>query len=187
MCSGFCPALLLKTQLPGPFTTSEAQLCGVGRHGRLIMATITFGGVGSGIDTESIISGLVSASRTPLNRVQTQNAQVGSAISSMSDIGNLLSKLKDAVSGLDTVQEVGSFKAASDSKAVVATAAGGAQPGSFKIEVGKLASAYKSYSNTLGISQPSQALGQNGTLGLSVGGKSVNLSIAATDTLDQVI
>jgi len=151
------------------------------------MPTITFGGVGSGIDTESIISGLVSASRTPLTRVQTQNTQVGSALSTMSDIGNLLSKFKDAVSALDTVQEVGSFKATSDSKAVVATAAGGAQPGSFKIEVGKLASAYKAYSNNLGISQATQALGQSGTLGLSVGGKSVNLSISATDTIDQVM
>jgi flagellar hook-associated protein 2 len=151
------------------------------------MPTITFGGVGSGIDTESIISGLLGASQTPLNRVKSQGSQVSSAISSMSDIGSLLSKLKDAVSSLDTVQEVGSFKAASDNKAVVATAAGGAQPGSFKIEVSKLASAYKAYSNTLGVTQANQALGQNGTLGLSVGGKNVNLSISATDTLDQVM
>jgi flagellar hook-associated protein 2 len=151
------------------------------------MPTITFGGVGSGIDTESIISGLLNASRGPIGRVQTQNQQVGSAISSMSDIGNLLSKFKDAVSALDTITEVGSFKAASDNKAVVATAAGGAQPGSFQVEISKLASSYKAYSNNLGITQPSQALGQNGTLGLSVAGKSANLSIAATDTIDQVM
>jgi flagellar hook-associated protein 2 len=151
------------------------------------MPTITFGGVGSGIDTETIISGLLNASRTPLNRVQTQNQQVSSAISSMSDIGSLLSKLKDAVSALDTVQEVGSFKAASDNKAIVASAAGNATPGSFQVDVSKLASAYKAYSNNLGITQINQALGQNGTLGLSVAGKSVNLSIAATDTIDQVM
>ena len=151
------------------------------------MPAITFGGVGSGIDTESIISGLLNASKGPLNRVQDQAAQTQSAISSMSDIGNLLSKFKDAVGALDTIGEVGSFKAASDSKAVVATAAGGAQPGSFKVTVSQLASAYKAYSNPLAITQPGQALGQNGSLTLAVGGKSVNLNIAATDTLDQVM
>jgi flagellar hook-associated protein 2 len=151
------------------------------------MPTITFGGVGSGIDTETIISGLISASRGPITRVQQQKLQTESAVSSLSDLGNLLSKFKDAVLGLDTIQEVGSFSAASDSKAVVATAAGGAQPGSFAIEVGQLAAAYKAYSNPLGISAPTEALGKSGTLGLSVNGNNVNLAIDPTDTLDAVI
>lgn len=151
------------------------------------MPTITFGGVGSGIDTEAIISGLVSASRGPITRVQQQKLQVESAVSSVSDLGNLLSKFKDAASALDTIQEVGSFSASSDSKAVVATAAGGAQPGSFAIKVNQLASAYKSYSNPLAISAPTEALGKSGTLGLSVNGQNVDLSIEAGDTLDSVI
>ncbi|HTV19250.1 MAG TPA: flagellar cap protein FliD N-terminal domain-containing protein, partial [Polyangiaceae bacterium] len=151
------------------------------------MATITFGGVGSGIDTEAIISGLVSASRGPITRVQQQKLQVDSAVSSLSDLGNLLSKFKDAASGLDTIQEVGSFSATSDSKAVVATAAGGAQPGSFAIKVDQLASAYKSYSDPLGIASATDALGKSGKLGLSINGKSVDLSIDPTDTLDSVI
>jgi flagellar hook-associated protein 2 len=151
------------------------------------MPTITFGGVGSGIDTEAIISGLIGASRGPITRVQQQSAQVQSAVSSMSDLGNLLGKFKDAVSALDTIQEVGSFKAASNNKAVVATAAGNAQPGSFEIKVTQLASAYKAYSDPLGITQVNDALGQSGTLGLSVNGKSVNLDIQPTDTLDNVL
>ncbi len=151
------------------------------------MPTITFGGVGSGIDTESIISGLLGASRGPLTRVQQRSTQTQSAVSSLSDVGNLLSKFKESLLALDTIQEVGSFKAASDNKAVAATAAGGAQPGSFKITVSQLASAYKAYSNPLGVTQSNQALNQNGTLGLTVAGKSANIAIAATDTLDQVL
>jgi flagellar hook-associated protein 2 len=151
------------------------------------MPAITFGGVGSGIDTESIISGLLSASKGPLNRVQEQASQTQSAISSLSEIGNLLSKFKDAVNALDTIQEVGSFSAASDGKAVVATANGAAQPGSFKVTVSQLASAYKSYSDSLGITTPTQALNQAGSLTLAVGDKSVNLNIAASDTIDQVM
>jgi flagellar hook-associated protein 2 len=151
------------------------------------MPTITFGGVGSGIDTESIISGLINASRTPLTRVQQQSSQVQSAISTMSDVGNLLSKFKDAASALDSIQEVGSFKTSSSSKAVVATASGGAQPGSFDVQVTQLAAAYKAYSNPLGVTQSSQALGQDGTLGLTVNGETVELEINPEDTLDNVI
>ena len=151
------------------------------------MPSITFGGVGSGIDTESIISGLLSASQGPISRVKTQQTQTQSAVSSLSDVGNLLGKLKDALVALDTTQEVGSFKAASDNKAVAVTANGAARPGSFKINVTQLASAYKAYSNTLAVTQSNQALNQAGTLSLSIGDKTANLSIAATDTLDQVI
>lgn len=151
------------------------------------MPTITFGGVGSGIDTESIISGLISASQGPLNRVKLQNSQVQSAVASVSDVGNLLSKLKDALLALDTTQEVGSFKAESSSKAIAATANGSAQAGSFEIEVTQLASAYKAYSEPLGVNKSNLALNQSGTLELSVAGNSAEIDIESTDTLDQVI
>jgi flagellar hook-associated protein 2 len=149
------------------------------------MAAVSFGGVGSGIDVNSIIDGLVAASQGPANRVKQQQSENQAAISSMSDIGSLLSKLKTAASGLDQLREVGSFKVTSSGDAVAATASGGANAGSFKIEVGKLATAYKSYSNGLGASS-STALGQSGTLSLSAGGKSANITIAAGDTLDAV-
>ena len=113
------------------------------------MPAITFGGIGSGIDVESIITGLVSASRGPLNRVNEQKNQVQSATSSVSDIGSLLSKLKTAVGALDTIGEVGSFKVTSSNEAIAATAAGNASAGSFEISVGRLATAYKSYSDGL--------------------------------------
>lgn len=151
------------------------------------MPTITFGGVGSGIDTEAIISGLLSASRGPLRRVQLQSSQTQSAVSSLSDVGNLLSKFKDAALALDSIQEVGSFQATSTDKAVAATANGAAQAGSFEISVSQLASAYKAYSNTLGVSQPSQALNQSGTLSIAIGDATAELQIEASDTLDQVL
>jgi len=151
------------------------------------MPAITFGGVGSGIDTEKIISGLISASQGPLQQVTTQQAQTQAAISSMSDIGNLLSKLKDSLTALDTTQEVGSFKASSNSSAVAVSASGSAKPGSFKIEVTHLASAYKAYSDALGVTQSNQALNQSGTLSLAIGDKTADIAIAAGDSLDTVI
>jgi len=151
------------------------------------MPAITFGGVGSGIDTEKIISGLISASQGPLQQVTTQQAQTQAAISSMSDIGALLSKLKDSLTALDTTQEVGSFKASSNNTAVAVSASGSAKPGSFQIDVTQLATSYKAYSDPLGVTQSNQAMNQSGTLSLAVGDKTANIAVAAGDSLDTVI
>jgi flagellar hook-associated protein 2 len=152
------------------------------------MAAVTFGGVGSGIDTESIISGLLSASRGPISRIQTQQTQTNSAVSSVSDVGNLLGKLKDALVALDTSQEVGSFKASSDNKAIAVSANGAARAGTFKVNVTQLASAYKAYSDPLGVTASNQALGKSGTFELKVGnGDGKQILVENTDTLDMVI
>jgi flagellar hook-associated protein 2 len=151
------------------------------------MPAITFGGVGSGIDTEKIISGLISASQGPLQQVTTQQAQTQAAISSVSDIGNLLSKLKDSLTALDTTQEVGSFKASSSKTAVAVSATGSAKPGSFQIDVTQLASSYKAYSDSLGVTQSNAALNQSGTLSLAIGDKTADIAISAGDSLDTVI
>lgn len=149
------------------------------------MPTITFGGVGSGIDVESIIEGLVNASRTPLKRVEQKRTDTTAAVSSVSDIGSLLGKLKTAAADLDQVRDVGSFKVSSSGDELTATASGTASAGSFEIEVTQLATAYKAYSNGLAATS-NAALGQNGTLSLSVGGKSADITISETDTLDSV-
>jgi len=151
------------------------------------MPAVTFGGVGSGIDTESIVSGLISASKGPLQRVQLQQSQTQAAVSTVSDVGNLVAKLKDALGALDTTPEIGSFKATSDKKAVAVSASGAARPGSFKIEVTQLASAYKAYTKPLGVTQSNQALNQAGTLNLAIGTKTAALAIDAADSLDTVI
>jgi flagellar hook-associated protein 2 len=151
------------------------------------MPAVTFGGIGSGIDTESIIQGLLQASQGPLQAIQQQQSNTTSAVSSLSDIGNVLGSLKDALVGLDTIQQVGSFKATSDNTAVAVTTDGSAKPGSFEVNVTQLASAYKAYSNSLGTTQSNQVLNQNGTLSLSVAGKTANVNISASDTLDTVI
>ncbi|MEO8183538.1 MAG: flagellar filament capping protein FliD [Deltaproteobacteria bacterium] len=151
------------------------------------MPAVTFGGVGSGIDTDAIVSGLLSASRGPIQRVQLQQTQTKAAVASVSDVGNLLSKLKEALTALDTAPEVGSFKAASDKKGVAVSATGAARPGSFKINVTQLASAYKAYTNPLGVTQSNQMLSQSGTLSLGIGANTADIAIDSADTLDNVI
>ena len=146
------------------------------------MPTFTFGGVGSGIDTEAIISGLLGASRGPVNRVRQEISAVDSAISSVSEIGSLLSKLKDSLTGLDTVNEVSSFAAS-----VVATTTGAAQPGSFEVQVNSLATAYKAYAANVQVATNTEATGQDGVVTVEVGGESAEITIQATDSIDTIV
>lgn len=151
------------------------------------MPAITFGGLSSGIDTEAIITGLLGASRGPINRVAARRTAVDSAVSTVSNIGSSLSKLQEALNALDTNEEVGSFTATSTSSAIVATATGIAQPGSFDLEVTQLAKAFKAYSDPLGVSTSSEATGQDGIMRLEIGGETAEITIQATDSIDTIV
>lgn len=148
--------------------------------------TISFGGIGSGMDTERIVSALVGIERQGQAQLSNKLSSTNSSISNLSSISSLLSKLKSAADALDTASKVGSYKATSSGNAIVASASGLATPGSYSVKVDKLAKEQRTYSNTFASS--STALGQAGTLTLAVGsGSPAEISIAATDTLDDVI
>lgn len=147
--------------------------------------TISFGGVGSGMDTESIVTGLVNASKGPLDAMKTRQSQLSTATSTLSKIGTLMGKLKTALEAVDETREVGSYKTSSSGTAVVASANGNASPGSFSISVNRLAAEQRTYSN--GQASSTTALGVSGTLGISVAGAAAtNIAIAAGDTLEGV-
>src|SRR5688572_17407033 len=132
-----------------------------------MVGTITFGGIGSGMDTESIVSALVNVERTGQNALAAKLSATQSSISNLSSVSSLLAKLKSAAEALDTTTEVGSYKASSSGNAIVASANGLATPGKYSITVEKLAKEQRTYSNT--ISSATTALGQSGTLQLKVG------------------
>jgi flagellar hook-associated protein 2 len=147
--------------------------------------TITFGGVGSGLDTESIVSGLVTASQGPLNALKQKQTDATSANTSLSAIGTLLGKLQTALEAVDETREVGSYAATSSSTAVAVSANGSALPGSYQISVGSLASEQRTYSDAQ--SSSTTALGISGQLGISLGGATATtLTIAAGDTLEDI-
>jgi flagellar hook-associated protein 2 len=148
--------------------------------------TISFGGIGSGMDTESIVNALVGVERQGETALQTKLTGTTSSISNLSSVSTLLAKLKAASDALDTATEVGSFKATSSNTAIVASSSGLATAGKYSIQVDKLAKEQRTYSNT--IASVGTALGQAGTLKLGVGaGTTTDIAIAATDTLDDVI
>jgi flagellar hook-associated protein 2 len=151
-----------------------------------MVGTITFGGIGSGMDTESIVSALVGVERQGQTALQAKLAANTSSISNLSGISSLLSKLKAASDALDTTSEVGAYKATSSNAAIVASSSGLATPGKFSIQVDKLAKEQRTYSNT--IASVGTAMNQAGTLKLGVGsGTTQDIAIVGTDTIDDVI
>ncbi|HEX6275125.1 MAG TPA: flagellar filament capping protein FliD [Polyangiaceae bacterium] len=147
--------------------------------------TISFGGVGSGMDTESIVTGLVNASRGAQDAMKARQGFLTSATSALSTVSSLLGKLKTALEGVDEAREVGSYTATSSNAAIVASANGTASPGSFAVSVQALASEQRSYSN--GYASSTTALGLTGSLGLSVAGGTVtSIELSATDTLENI-
>ncbi len=147
--------------------------------------TISFGGIGSGIDTESIVNGLVQASQQPISKLKSRASSTRAAMSTISDLSSLFSTLQKSVKALEDSDGVASFKASSSSSAIVATTKGAATPGSFDITVKALAQEFRSYSSPFAASD--SELGQTGTLDIQVGsGDTFNIDVESTDTLDDI-
>lgn len=145
--------------------------------------TVTFAGIGSGMDVEGLISGLTQVEQQPISQEKSRAAGYRSAESSFSDVGNLLGKLKLATSALSTAQNVGSYSATSSSTGITASANGSAQPGAYSVVVEQLAQEQRTYSNPFAAG----AAGLTGTLDLAVGGgTAVHLDVKATDTLNDI-
>jgi flagellar hook-associated protein 2 len=141
-------------------------------------ASNSLSGVGSGIDTASLITGLVNADSGTLNALKDKQT------STLSDISTTLGTLQSAVDALSTAADVGSYTGTSSSTAIAVSASGTAVPGSYSVTVSQLAKEQRTYSSAQ--TSASTALGQNGTLGITIGGKTTSINIVGTDTLDQI-
>ncbi|MEO7037451.1 MAG: flagellar filament capping protein FliD [Polyangiaceae bacterium] len=141
-------------------------------------------GVGSGIDTTSLITGLVNSESGTLDALKTKQSSTQSAVSTLSDISTTLGSLQSAVDALSTASGVGSYSGTASSTAIAVSTSGNALPGTYSMSVTQLASEQRTYSSTQ--SSASTALGMTGTLGIQIGTTTTNVNIASTDSLDQV-
>lgn len=147
--------------------------------------TISFGGIGSGIDTESIVSGLISASAAGLSPLRSRSASISAATSTISEIASLMGTLKSATEELDTFNEVGAYSATSSSDAIEATTNASALPGRVSVTVNQLASEQRTYSNAF--ASNSDALSIQGDLNIQVGtGDVETISVESSDSLQDI-
>src|SRR5690606_17569626 len=146
--------------------------------------TISFGGIGSGMDVEGIVNGLVQASSGTLSGLKSRAAATQAAVSTLGEVSSLLSKLASATGALKDPRNVASYSATASSDALTVTANGAALPGSFDVVVEQLARAHRGYSDAF--ASKSDALGQEGSLTIQLGDESNEVEVEASDSLEDV-
>ena len=147
------------------------------------MATLSFGGIGSGIDINGIVTGLTNAQRAPYeSRVLQQQAGITTDISAM---GALKGALGDVSASLEKLKEAENFQqrtASGRDDFIGISVDKTAEPGSYDIKVDRLAEAHKLFSAGFA---SDEKVGE-GTLQLASGGVDFTLDISADDTLSDI-
>ena len=152
---------------------------------------ITATGLGSGLDIESIISGLMAVERRPLNVINQRQSEVDSKISAIGKLSSALSDFKSSMSDLKSLSAFEIYTAASaDESVFTASADSTAAAGSYSIDISQagqqLAQAHKLQSAVKTTS--STATGAAGNLQISLAnGSSFTVAIGSSnDTLDGI-
>ncbi len=142
------------------------------------MSGITFSGISSGIDINSIVSQLMQIESIPLTRLQTQQATLQGKQQVYSQFKSTLVSLSAAASSLNVAGTFNPIKAASSTATVATVNAGSnAQAGTYELTVSKLAQNQKLSTTP----QASTTDPLNTTGSFVINGKAI--SVAATDSL----
>ncbi len=152
------------------------------------MASISSLGVGSNLDLQGLLEGIMEAERAPTEaRLELQEAEANASFSAIGGLKATVSTFQDSLSNLKNISFFNQRSAVSgDESTFTATANSDAAIGNYSIEVLDLASANK-LSSAADFGGPTEVLG-SGTLTISVGGSSFNIDIVTgeNDTVAQV-
>ncbi len=141
------------------------------------MSTISFGGLASGMDTDTIIRSLVAIRRQPIVRLEDRISGYNQTKSAYSDLESKLRDLMAKAQELDTPTEFASLSATSgDESLLTATAGSLAQQGSYSVTVNNLATAQKDRSQ--GYDASTDSVG-TGTFTITVDGDPTDITLSA--------
>lgn len=142
------------------------------------LSGITFGGLASGIDTESIISRLMQLEQIPIQRLQSRQAQILSNKNVYSQMRSQLTSLRSAASALTNSSTYETMKGtSSDPTTATVTATSSVASGTHTLKVTQLAQANRI--STKGFATPTTALGLSGKFQVGA----ISIDVAAEDTL----
>jgi flagellar hook-associated protein 2 len=131
------------------------------------MASITSIGIGSGLDIESMITQLVAAERAPVRQLAKEASSLQTRLSAYGKLQSGMAALRDAAAALTRSSTWGATTgSSSDAAAVAVTTSASTLPGSYSIEVQRLASVQ---SNATGVYTSADALVGEGTLRIELG------------------
>jgi len=145
------------------------------------MGTISFGGLATGLDTNSMISQLMDLERQPLANLEKQKSYYSSRLNAFSGFDTKLKALAEKAAAIDTGDAVKSYSAtAASSDYFSVTGSSTAEPGSYQVEVVSLAQVEKDVSQ--GYADKSAADFGTGDLSLQVnGGSAVAITIDSSN------
>lgn len=128
------------------------------------MSSISFGGLASGLNTDSIIQQLISIESRPLGLLSSQRTAYQSQVSAYKDLNTRLSALESKAFSLTQISSLIARKASSSkSESLLATANADAVTGAYQVEVLQLATATRLQTGT-GVGQGN---GQGGLVDVS--------------------
>jgi flagellar hook-associated protein 2 len=150
---------------------------------------ISFSGLATGIDTDSLIEQLVGVEKHGARVLETRKSNAGRRKAIIADLVTRLQALKTVGAAMNTPEEVRAFTATSnDETRVKVTGSGAAQPAQLSLRVSSLARAQTSVSSLLQSTDGATPLVPGaGQLGIRVGsGEEVVVEFTSLDTLDDV-
>ncbi|RMG26447.1 MAG: hypothetical protein D6724_01785 [Armatimonadetes bacterium] len=134
---------------------------------------ISFGGLASGIDTESIIQRILQLERQPIQRLLIQKGKLTNRQTAVDQYKSLVGAVRTAAKDLNLKSTFQAVKASSSDTAVATITAGtSALPGIYQLSVSQLAQAHKI--STSAQTDATSALGLSGTF--LVNGKAITVS-----------
>jgi flagellar hook-associated protein 2 len=146
------------------------------------MGSIVSSGVGSGLDTASIVKSLVEAEGGPRTlRLNTEEAKVQAKLSALGTLRSSLAKFRDTLTTLKSLDKFqGRQVTLSEQDFIAATATSTAVPGSYQIEVEQLAAAHKLQSAPGAFASATVPVGV-GTLHISSGGENFDVVVDSSN------
>src|SRR5262247_2221884 len=110
------------------------------------MTSITFGGLATGMDTNSIVEKLVSIEKLPATQLQGRVSDAQKRISILNDLTTKLRTMQTAAKAVDTSAELRATKTTVTGDQLTATVRTGVAPGKWTVKVDQLARAETSRS-----------------------------------------
>jgi len=137
---------------------------------------ISAAGMLSGLDVDGLVSSLMTIEKQPLANLQSKQAGFNSKLSAFGTLKSAVSTFQTAVKAIggDALRALTTTSTKADVVGISATKDGGAAAGTYSIEVSKLAQSDKLVSNGVA---PGAAFSGDGTMAITIGGKTTNLSL----------
>lgn len=126
------------------------------------MADITFSGLATGMDTDSIVKQLMELERRPIERLEKQKSSEASRLQAFKQFDERLNDLRKAVGSMNITSEVRESKIELSSTAPFTATSAGAGSGSYDVAVKQLAQVQKSVAD--GVSSASAGVLGTGTI-----------------------